>query len=696
MSERFHVCRQNGTSGCLEHAFSCVNPAISNVFRAIPGLLIVAPLLSLRFVLLLDGVRGPISVTSYRYFAGTVGQANILFDLLTASISFGLGSPVGSWFDIAVSLAFLVVTVNKLARCGCPQEIVASIFVVVNPFVFQRLFVGQLAVLFGYALLPLVTRSLILSVDRRGVAHWAGAGWIAFVGALDVHFIWIALVLLLAVVAWRHNLRTLLWGVLTLMIVAVLDAYLFVPYLLQKATVAVGSPDLAAFRTAGSSHYGLFVNVAGLYGFWRSGPILPKAYVPAWPILLAAILLVAGRGVWSALHNPKLRDTAGVLLIAGILAYFLALGSQGPTGFVFDFMYRHLPGFAVMREPEKFSALLALAYAVFFALGIQALVADIKSRRVQLAAGALALAAIVGYTPNIFWGLGGQIKPSRYPADYAVADKVMGTGPGRILSLPLNEYETFSYTGNRDIANPAPVVFSRRVIVGGIVDAGPLTTNSLSPENAYLQQVMALGPSVSDVGQLVAQLGVRYVVMFDTADWRSYSWISRQLDLKLVYSGPDVQVYRNASALPEGATLTASAALPNVACYAALASRENLTGVAVTLRSGTPCPEHVADPAPVFNVRRTSALYYHSVAGPSGDVVIPEAADGTWDAGGTRSVRLIDGVQTFVSRGTPLTVQVRAWKETLAADAFSASALIALCISVNWRLRVARRKGAQP
>ena len=66
-----------------------------------------------------------------------------------------------------------------------------------------------------------------------------------------------------------------------------------------------------------------------------------------------------------------LRDAAHrrdglAILAAGIAGYFLALGNEGPTGGLFRLAYEHIPGFVVMREPDKFAVLVALAYAYGF------------------------------------------------------------------------------------------------------------------------------------------------------------------------------------------------------------------------------------------------------------------------------------------------------------------------------------------
>ena len=118
-----------------------------------------------------------------------------------------------------------------------------------------------------------------------------------------------------------------------------------------------------------------------------------------WPLLLLAVLLVAGVGAATALRRPgeagpghsatrgahrrgedgtgldgaARRRQAVVLLLVSSAGYFLALGSQGQTGPLFRWAYFHLPFFPVMREPQKFLMSTALAYAVLLGWGVERL-----------------------------------------------------------------------------------------------------------------------------------------------------------------------------------------------------------------------------------------------------------------------------------------------------------------------------------
>jgi hypothetical protein len=121
----------------------------------------------------------------------------------------------------------------------------------------------------------------------------------------------------------------------------------------------------------------------------------------------------------------------------------------------------------------------------------------------------------------------------------------MGDGPGQVLFLPWHLYLAFPFTNGRVIANPAPTSFRRSVISGDNVEAVGIKTTSTSLRSAYLQRLFAGGPKTHTFGSYIAPLGVKYVVLAKTVDWRSYEWVSAQPDLQLVMDSPSLEVWRN-------------------------------------------------------------------------------------------------------------------------------------------------------
>lgn len=543
-------------------------PANSDRPALILGLLIAVgvcwPLVGGGRLFLLDWVLGPhVSFVPSSAYGLNGGLTAGLPSSLAIGILAHLIGSAATWVPIALFFPLATVSASRLVGERQWARLGAAALYAVNPFVFQRLFAGQLGLLLGYALLPLVVRSMVRAVDARGVARLAPVLWMAMLTALAPHFAWICGVVLVAVVATRRGrVAATAWAATVGLCFLPTLAYVFLPGSSASLPVTVGTRSLAAYRTTGDPRIGLFGNVAGLYGFWRRGPgpVLPKNVVSLWLLLLFLVLVVVAVGAVSALggklggkrtdHGTDRRRLAAAVVVAGVLGFFLALGNQGPTGPVFAWAYGHVPFFRIMREPEKFSALLALAYAACFGWGVERLATGVAAHRRRLggaAAVALAVALPLAYTPTIFDGMAGQIAPSHLPASWSRADAVMGTGPGKLLFLPWHLYLAFPFTNGRVVANPAPSSFRRSVISGDDVQLPNAYSDSTSPRSAYLVRLYGEAGSGGLFGAQIAPLGVQYVALAKTVDWRSFAWLAHQPDLQLVLDTPTLELWRNRS-----------------------------------------------------------------------------------------------------------------------------------------------------
>ncbi len=570
------------------------------------GLGVCAPVLGGGRVLLLDWSIGSHLAVVTPAVLGLNGglTAGIGGSLGVAILSRVLGGAV-TWVPILAFFPVAMVGAGRLAGRTAWSRIAAGTLYAVNPFVFNRVYVGHLPLLVGYALLPFAVASA-LRAPSSPIYRWpVTALWWAALTSLSPHFVWIFGVVVISVtvisIIKRRSaiLRTATWFAATVGALALMSVYIMLPASATTLPTRVGSVSLAIYRTTGDPHLGLFANVLSLYGFWRTGPgpQLPKDVVIGWPFLMIAILLIVAMGVWrsfasddsgskSSVIDFPAHETAAspsvaaldssdhgrgrgsrsdggsiaapVLLFAGVAGFFLALGNQGPTGGLFLWAYDHVPFFSVMREPQKFLMLLALAYSIFFGWGVEEFTRiDLHPKRLGTIAATVlvGIALPLGYTATIFGGLAGQISASAVPGGYARANNLMGDGAGNILYLPWHLYMEYPFTDGRVVANLGPTSFSRNVISGDDVQVDDVETQSTSPRSLYLQRLYAEGPNLAKFGALVAPLGVQYVVLAKTVDWANYNWLGHQRDLKLVLDDASLEVWRNESYQGVGQTV---------------------------------------------------------------------------------------------------------------------------------------------
>jgi hypothetical protein len=288
-------------------------------------------------------------------------------DLVIATLSRALPA------DIVQKLILLAIfvlacsgTAALLDREPLLARLAAGVFFTWNPYVAERLIIGQWALLLGYAALPWVLRA-VLAPDldsRRGAGRLALALLPAVIGG----FAALAITALVAVPAalWTRSSRR------TAVVLAALAAGSlpwFIPSLLHP--VYVDPASVAAFAARADTAFGSLGSLLMLGGSWNAQTV-PKAYGGPWSALwLAAVAVALAAYVLIAARNRRWPGL-GVAALAGLM--LAALGVTAPGQDLLRSLIAAWPGFAILRDAQQFVAPLALAEAVGFGLAVAAAV----------------------------------------------------------------------------------------------------------------------------------------------------------------------------------------------------------------------------------------------------------------------------------------------------------------------------------
>lgn len=434
----------------------------------------------------------------------------------------------------------------------------ATLLLVVNPFTYERLYAGQVHLMLGVALLPYLIFLLGNDVGGKLFAHIAKLALVlAVLFALAPHFLFIAALpvgLAIMVAMLRLDKAALIRLAGGVCATAVLCAYWIFPTLMVVGDLGrVTVRDLDVFSTSSDRTFGLIPNVLGLYGFWTNYQ-LPKHHLVIWPALLLLLLCVICVGMRFVLTSKEYKVSArfqAVLLIpSAVIGLFLAMGAQGPTGSIFEWMFENIPGFQIMREPHKFLALTLVAYAYYFGAGAHWLIEIVRTNYAKLLTVGLLVTLVCAYTFKLFWGFNGQVEPVSYPNSWAEADAEMGEGDGYVLALPWHLYIRFPWVG-RTVANPMGSYFRREVIFGDNIEIGRIKTQSVNPRSLYLQYLFSKGRQIRRFGNLVSPLNIQFILLAETPGPNLYRWLKRQEDLSIVRTWDDLVLFRNEALIAE-------------------------------------------------------------------------------------------------------------------------------------------------
>ena len=143
-------------------------------------------------LLLLDFVSGPhqplLPAEAFGLDGGLNGGVPLAIGFRLLDRLFG---QAGSVVPAAVFFPLATTGAARLLRTAVlPARLGAGLFYAVNPFVFDRLYAGQLGVLLGYALLPFAVTALL---DAAQEPHRVGraACWAGATVMMSEHFAWI-------------------------------------------------------------------------------------------------------------------------------------------------------------------------------------------------------------------------------------------------------------------------------------------------------------------------------------------------------------------------------------------------------------------------------------------------------------------------------------------------------------------------
>jgi hypothetical protein len=384
-------------------------------------------------------------------------------------------------FVLACAAASTLVPSDRLL-----PRLAAGVVYAWNPFVAERLLLGQWALLLGYAALPLVVTAAARGDHRRlvlallpaavgGFAAWAVSGLVALIiaGRRPRAVLTTAAVLVLVALPW------------------------LVPSLLRASNAPADPAGVAAFAARADTPFGTLGSLLLLGGGWN-GETVPGGYGG----LLTAgcwLLVVAGALVAYALGD-RIRGL-GVAAAAGFVLAALGAVVPGLLRGAIDLW----PGFALLRDGQQFVAPLAVVVAAGTGMAV--------ARLPDWVAPALLLPLVL--LPGLAWGAGGRLRAEHYPADWARARAVVAADPGDVLVLPWDAYRGYPWNDGRQVLDPLPRFLPGRVILNdGVRVAVPhAPAIALAPEDPHARELDRLVRSGAPLADALAARGVRYVAV---------------------------------------------------------------------------------------------------------------------------------------------------------------------------------------
>ena len=463
----------------------------------------------------------------------------------------------------------------------------AGVAFVWNPFVAERLLLGQWAVLLGYAGLPWVVGAVsrLAAAGPRSTGRSLARLVCALVPAAVGGFSSVILTALTAgPVALTRSAAvdpTALerpapegarerrargggpaahwWGRGLLLVVALVVVSL--PWLLPSlASGAATDPaGVAAFAARSDTPFGVAGSLALLGGVWNSGAV-PPGYgepVTATARLLLVLVSLTGWVWWVRRERPGFGAGLSVAAVVGLAVALLGASAAGQA------LLRELigfwPGFGPLRDGQLYVAPLALVLALGLGAAVHRL-ARPPAAAWRTAAAAFAVLAPIVVLPGLLWGAGARLAPVDYPQAWTRAQEAVAADdvPGAVLVLPWSAYRGLEWSGEPVVVlDPATKAFDRRTLwnddlVVGTPDGGAVVVagedarareaaRALEVDPATGLPALAEAGRTGELAHALGGLGVRYVVVSAPID--NQFW-SQGAGMELVLESADLTLLR--------------------------------------------------------------------------------------------------------------------------------------------------------
>ncbi|GAB2719390.1 hypothetical protein GCM10027089_49200 [Nocardia thraciensis] len=346
------------------------------------------------------------------------------------------------------------------------------------------------------------------------------------------------------------------------------------PWLMATALSGAGAEPsdpagIAAFAARAEPGLATLGSLAGLGGIWNADAV-PGSRTTLIAVVGTAVLLVlvaaglrqvAGAGAASTRHTRR-----ALLVMAAAAIVLPALGATAWGVHIGEFLVTKVPGAGLLRDTQKYVALAMPAVALCAAAGCRAIATAGRGHSGSTIGTPLtatfSIALLVFTLPDLAWGVGGELRPVRYPPAWQRVAALVG-GPGDVAVLPGGMFRKFPYSGRAAVLDPAPRMLPRDVLQTGELPVRGRTVTGEGARARAVEQLLLRGGAASD---LAAQ-GVGWVLIERTTPGPLGDSKTTLAQLVPEYTDAELALYRVPGPIEPRADATATHRLLAIAAH---------------------------------------------------------------------------------------------------------------------------------
>ncbi|KRB75909.1 hypothetical protein ASE01_12710 [Nocardioides sp. Root190] len=374
-----------------------------------------------------------------------------------------------------------------------------------NPWVYERLLIGQWAILLGYFVLPWV--AVAARRLRRDATDWSPAAVALVLSAICSPSSGLMAVGVLAVLGLGRDRRA--WWRLAVMALVANLTWL-VPAVTADSARITTEGVFEGFAARAESGAGTLASLLSLGGIWKTSIVPGEREAVLLVLLSCALSVVALRALWGSGSGRARWLVLGGLSLALAFLPVIAPDLMEAAGSA-------VPQLALLRDSHRFLAPLGLVLAVGMAQTATDLRARITPETTALwSSVALAVIAPVLLLPSLAWGAAGELETSSYPQEWSDVAALVGDDEATVVLPWGSAYRSFDWNHRRAVLDPAPRFLRGTVLIDDTVrievsEGSGSETVIVPPEDP---RVVAVGTALAeeDPAAALRALGVRWVL----------------------------------------------------------------------------------------------------------------------------------------------------------------------------------------
>jgi hypothetical protein len=247
----------------------------------------------------------------------------------------------------------------------------------------------------------------------------------------------------------------------------------------------------------------------------------------------AVLLGVVAAGLPTVRRRPA---AAALLVLAAVAVLVPAAMATGPGIAVVEAVVRTLPGLGVVRDGQKWVALVMPGYA----LAAAGAVITLRRWIPGLAAAAACCVALIVVLPELAWGVGGAVRSGRYPPGWSTVASRINEDQRPVAVLPADSMRRFGWSGRAPVLDPLPRWVRPHVFSTGDMTISGRTVLGEGGHARGVQQLLLDGAPPD----ALARAGVGWIVVEAGTAGETGSAAKTLAALPVTYHDADITLYR--------------------------------------------------------------------------------------------------------------------------------------------------------